>query len=535
MLSYSMGVLLFGGFYDFSVSAIAACVVAEILFHYYKKKPIYQKKRNYILWIPGFLVIWSVLVSFWALDASENVLGILRGITVLLWMYRCFLMEEEEKQRCFEITPYLGASMVTIGLLSLLNDKIASFLWQADRLGGFFQYSNTCALFFFLGIVILVQNDFLRQKVINTIVLALLILGVFLTGSRSVLLLLLGWGIYKALRVKRFRVPVIVLTGICLGISYCYGIMTGSSQNIARIFTLFSSNSTILGRILYAIDALSIAVEYPMGLGYMGYHYIQPAMQTGVYTTMFVHNDFLQLMVDYGFVALAAGLFYLGYQLIKGKQTVQKKEMIIVILIAALADFNLQYMSILMLLVLCLDLGEKDRRKKESEVRENYIFFGIAFAAAVYFTIAFGAFYLGKNSVTLTMFPKYTKAQIEELEMCVDKEKAVFLADEILVHNEYASEAYHVKVYAAAMDGDISSMTEYMGKTLDIRRYDVETYGAYDTLLEELCEIHATEGDTKSVEELMMLKDDLPERLKKLEKETHPLAFKLRDVPRFEW
>ena len=47
MLSYSMGVLLFGGFYDFSVSAIAACVVAEILFHYYKKNcPIHDFLRE---------------------------------------------------------------------------------------------------------------------------------------------------------------------------------------------------------------------------------------------------------------------------------------------------------------------------------------------------------------------------------------------------------------------------------------------------------------------------------------------------------
>lgn len=31
MISYIIGLLLFGGFYDFSVSATAVCVVAEIL------------------------------------------------------------------------------------------------------------------------------------------------------------------------------------------------------------------------------------------------------------------------------------------------------------------------------------------------------------------------------------------------------------------------------------------------------------------------------------------------------------------------
>lgn len=550
MISYIMGILLFGGFYDFSISATAVCVVAEILFHYYKKKPVYQKKKNCILWIPVLLVIWSAIVSFWALDVSENILGILRGVVILLWMYRCFLMEEDEKQRCFDITPYLGAGMVLIGLISLIHEGLASHFWQARRLGGFFQYSNTCALFFLLGIVILVQKIHVKEKVspeksgisvrgifdrtnvMTAAVLALLVAGVFLTGSRSVLLLLLVWGAYQSLKVKKMRIPFAAAVLVCLGAAYFYGRIAGDAQNIARIFTLFRSNSTILGRVLYNIDALSIAKSHPFGLGYMGYYYIQPAVQTGVYTTRFVHNDILQLLVDYGFAALAAGVFYLGYQLIKGKQSTQKKELLTLILAASLVDFHLQYMSMFMFLVLCLDLGEKDRLKKQKELRENYIFCGAACAVFAYFTIAFGAHYMGNNDITLALFPGHTQAQVEELNACTDKEQAVLLADEILSHNEYVSEAYHVKVYAAAMDGEFAHAMEYMDKSLAIRRYDVEIYRAYDELLGDMVELC---DDKENKVRLKEYKEGLQERLAGLEGETHPIAFKLRDIPVFEW
>jgi len=553
VISYIVGILLFGGFYDFSVSATAVCVVAEILAHYVKKKPVYRKKGNYILWIPSMAVGWSILVSLWALDMSENVLGIMRGVTLLLWMYRCFLMSEEEKRRCFSVTPHLGAGMVVVGLLSLLNEKTTSFFWQAERFGGIFQYSNTCALFLFVGIVVLVQQIQAQNKEIyketglfskgifnwpymkKILVLAVLVLGIFLTGSRSVLLLLLVWGTYQALRVKRFRIPFVVVAGISLIFAYGYGIITGSSQNIARIFTLFSANSTILGRCLYYIDALSMAVKYPFGLGYMGYYYMQPVMQTGVYTTRFVHNDFIQLLVDYGFLALVAVLVYLGYQLIKGKQGRQKKELLILICVAALADFHLQYMSILMFFVLCLDLGEQNGLRKQKELRENYIFCGIGLAVSVYLTVAFGCHYMGKDDLALAMLPNYTQAQIEELTVCTDKERALLLADEILEHNVYVSEAYHSKVYAAAMSGDVEALKRYMDQSLAIRRYDVETYKAYDGLLADMIIACNEVGRMEEIAALEEYKNLLPQKLAGLEETTHPIAYKLRDVPVFTW
>ena len=147
MISFVMSLVLLGGFYDWNVTMTGICILIEILLFYQKKKPIYQRKKNYIMWLPMVLLVWMVIVSFWALDTSENILGILRGIVLLLWMYLCFQMEEKEKERIFHLIPVSGALMVCMGIFSLAEEHLKAYFWQARRFGGCFQYPNTCALF----------------------------------------------------------------------------------------------------------------------------------------------------------------------------------------------------------------------------------------------------------------------------------------------------------------------------------------------------------------------------------------------------
>ena len=226
---------------------------------------------------------------------------------------------------------------------------------------------------------------------------------------------------------------------------------------------------------------------------------------------------------------------YLGWQLLKGKQNAWKKELLIIVLIASLMDFHLQYMSIIMLLVLCLDLGERDKMKKQKELKENYLFCAVAIGIFGYLTVAFLAHYLGNQELTLVLFPKYTQAQIQQLNACKDKDEAVVIADTILDHNEYVSDAYHTKVYASAMEGDYMKVIECMEQSLAIKRYDVATYQAYNELLEELIFAYGNMGVHEPVEKLTEYKEKLPQKLAALEEKTHPIAFELRDKPVFKW
>jgi len=534
-----VAIVLVGGFFDWGVAAIGAIIVGEIVLFYRKEKPVYKKKRTIFTCIPLIFLILMLLSSLWAVDATMNLFGVIRGIVILLWMYLCFQMEETEGIRILDMIPYIGAVMVVIGIISQIHQSFSSLFWQARRFGGFFQYANTCALFLMLGVVILVQRMFQgkrrnKEKIKICFLLFLLITGIFLTGSRSIVLIFLVWGIYKAFTVKRLRLPIVIVTFLCVTVAYIYGMAAGDRQNIARIFTLGSTNSTILGRLLYYVDGLSMVKERPLGLGYMGYYYMQPAVQTGVYTTRFIHNDFLQVLVDYGIIACMMAVIYLVYQLIKGRQGKDKKELLVIILLASLVDFHMQYMSVFMIAVLCFDLGTKEKVRKRRDLRENYVFCVVAIVFFSYILIACLAFQMKKYELALQLIPGYTEAQTQYLGECADKEEAVLIADNILARNEYIAEAYHTKMYAALMDGDFDTALYCMDSTLAIRRYDVERYKMYDELLDEMILISEKEMPNEA-ERLRLYKNELPKRLAMLEKSTHPIAFELRDRPVFSW
>ena len=167
MISFIVSLILLGGFYDWNVSITGICILIEILVLYCKKKPIYKKKKNYFMWIPAITFLWMIAGTFWSLDYAENLLGILRGGVILFWVYLCFQMEESEKQKIFAIIPYLGAIMVGVGIVSLVNENLAVHFWQARRFGGFFQYANTCALFLMIGLIFQIEQ-LLREKKLNS-------------------------------------------------------------------------------------------------------------------------------------------------------------------------------------------------------------------------------------------------------------------------------------------------------------------------------------------------------------------------------
>jgi len=539
MLSFLICLLSFGGFYDFSAAFTGIGIVIN-LFLIYKKNTVYKKKYAPVMFLPSGLFVWAIAVSFWAIDPAENFLGIFRGAVLLLWMYECFLMTEEQKKRLLFLIPYLGSGMTVLGLCSLISEKTAGFFWQARRLGGLFQYPNTYALFLTAGIIILVQQSAKNcqnktEKYGTMINLILLLLGILLSGSRSMLLLLFAWGVYKALKVKKLRIPVLTCGLAVVLVAGGYVLLFRDKQNVGRIFSLLEANSTLYGRLLYYADAGEMIFQNPFGLGYLGYHYLQPAVQSGIYTTRFVHNDWLQLLLDYGMVGGLMSGAYVVWQFVKGHQEAWKKELAAIILLASLVDFHLQYLVMMMLLLLCFDMGSEKEVLKHKQKTENLIFLGGLLSVFVYFAIPFLAQYTGNAKVAVAFFEPYTQAQVSVMNTCTEKTEAVLWADKILAHNSFILEARQVKVYGAVMDGDALGIIQNMDMALQIAKYDTALYKQYDGMLAELVERNLEAGLEAGANKLENFRKTLPERLLELQETTHPLAFKIRDIPTFSW
>lgn len=544
---FVLGCVLFfsAGFYEYSVMLFGVLTVMLLAFRYCSGRSFYiiRTKRLYSgLNIPFAVFAFSIIAVLWALDKVMAAVGVARSLPLLVFMYYCFQIEDDEKDRMLRMLPVFGLFMVTIGLISLFSVTFKDRFWQADRFGGFFQYSNSCALFLLICIVVHVRHILVFPKIedkrkffIWCFELMLLIIGFLLTGSRSVFILGIIYGIFssvKNIRIRRVFLPILIFGLACLGV---ISFITGNTQNVGRIFTVLRYSSTFWGRILYYKDGFKILFKYPFGLGYMGYYYVEPVYQNGMYTTRFIHNELLQAALDLSVISAILILVYIVFQFLKGRQTEEKKEILALILLASLFDFHLQFYFIMIIAVLCLDLGrgEDAKRMNSKTIKENIVLFSVVAVGFVYLLIPFIAIRVADYKTSLSFLPHYTPAEEEVLKNAEDVESAERIAKELISHNKYAFDAYRYLAYAEVMNGKYDSAVAYLDKFIAIKRYDKESYLEYDGLLDDM--LSDPQNPPETIQMLNSKKDSLPLVLKKLQSTTDPLSYRLKDSMDFSW
>ena len=489
-----------------------------------------------------FYLVIVVIVSFWAIDRSRNLEGIINAIVVLEWAVYCSLAESKEKDELVDIIPITAAVLIVVSMAALAFPNLSSYLWQADRLGGLFQYSNTCALYLLIGLIIEVERG-RTGKYLHYGIIAILMLGIMLTGSRTVAIIMIGWAVYKFVTSASNR-KAIAITGIIMAVAVAFSsVLLNNTQNFGRLATIMEYNSTFWGRLLYDIDGVRMLASHPFGMGYMGYYYVQGGAQTGVYTTMFVHNDILQMGLDYGIIPMLLLVAFTVNQIIKGKNDRLSKALIIIIMLASLADFHLQYPSIVMVLVLCFDLdcelpfldriGRKTTDKKGKVDNTIAILVsGLLFIASAYMLIAFRAVASENISVAGKMLGKNTQVLESVLDRVSSAEETEAIVKDILKVNKYSSKAWRYQAYVDTAKGDYDSAIDCIDKALSLNKYNVDMYKAFDALL---LDMYAATDDEAMSDRILAARDALPKRLAELEKDTSSLAYRLKDKPEFAY
>ncbi len=564
-------ILLFtGGFYDYSAMVLGALLAVAAFCALCGKKQI----RHYIS-MPIIFVLWQIPVSIWAIDRYQALAGFLRLSPLIIWIWLCAQSETVDRDRVMNFIPYSGAVMTIIGVVSYITGIFKDRIWMADRFGGTFQYANTCALYLLLGII-LITTSLLEGShgIVLKVTLAILIVGLLLTGCRSVLILAIAWGIYKSVREKSMRLPFVIIAVVSAALGGLYAFVTGNMQNIGRIFTSLSHGSTFFGRLLYMKDGLKIIAKFPQGLGYNGYYYVQPLYQNGVYDVRFVHNDYLQAALDVGLIPALLLVIWLILMIVKGRAVRRYRELLAVLLVSSLFDLHMQFELIPMIAILCFDISgdiaastgaSAGKRKKTDhsgkpnklidlfmgqsvgkyaniQKTEGKVIYGLIFAAYVVVTIPFAAYRLKDYDLMLKFFPHDTEAEIRILAETEDVDRARSTAIDVINHNIYIPAAYRNLAFMAVMDNDPEAALNNMDEVIKINRYRLKDYELYDTILDGV-QTGILRGQTpldeeKSAELLERIertKEELPQRLEALKETTDPLAYKLRDVPVFSW
>ena len=521
----AVSVFCFGGFYDWTAALLGAAVSVIAILKITKtgKALVIKEKWIWLVLIQLFCLFVSMLT---AVDRGMNFVGIIRVYPVIAWLFLSMQYSAEERKTALDALPHMGCATVAIGLVSLAVPGLSEWFWAAERLGGFFQYSNTCAVFFLLGMLFLKEKNTKSAKIQWSI----LFWGILLTGSRTVMILLVVVLIAELLdrkvdKSKRLFIAVNVGSAVLAAVLMV--IMTGSYQNLARLATVFTTNSTFWGRLLYWKDAIGLIVRTPLGLGWQGYYYIQPAIQTGVYTTMYVHNDLLQAFLDGGWIA---GIAF-GTLMIWQIKNSSYQLMLSALFLHSMVDINFQYTAIWFVAILLFDFGDEIVPLKKEKRLEYRIYLAIAGIIAAYFVIPFGAEYFDRYDLASYFYPGYTQAKEAVLSGTGNAEEAVRLADDILEQNEYSTIAYDAKALAAYAKGDVEGFAKNKENVLRIARYDISHYRDYAYLLLQMENFAQEQGDEMTAKYCRKKYAEITKLLKNVEEETSTLAWKLRDQP----
>ncbi len=520
-----------GLFFEY-LSCIASIIFSLYLFFLHKKKTL----RIYSG--PTSIALLSVIASFllspiWSVDKGMSVIGAFKFMPVLLFAIILMQYEKEDTDKLLDIIPLCGVIMTALSFILQFIPALHDFFVVNERLAGFFQYPNTFGFFLLLGFVITAMKSTLDIKSIS--ILAVLTFGILQSGSRfvfGVFIVAIIAIIFTHENKKKILVPLSGLFVVVVFVAV-YSVISGDYSNIGRFLTISLNSSTFVGRLIYYKDALLEIIKHPLGLGYMGYYYTQGSFQSAVYSVMFVHNEFLQLLLDAGWIP--AGLCFYAFikSAILNKNDKTKLILMLVFALHFMVDFDGQFVSILFILMLLMDI----RAGKKYELKNNFaVIASTAVISLLCVFIGLSCFsqHINNPDLALKFYPLNTTAKIDLLMQADTPEEMDELAESILKQNKSVSIAYSAKAKAAFSQGDFATLIENKLRAIELAQYSIEEYKDFDYMLAIGTDLYRKAGDRESAAYCMELRNNIPDMLEALKEKTSPLAYKIDDKPVFE-
>lgn len=524
-----VALVLSGGFNEF-ISCTISVIVSLLLTIKIAKNRCFTIRVNIVSISVGALALGYLISTFYAIDSGMAFLGFLKFMPVLLYML--LLMQNDDlREIIIAKLPYFALVLGLISFVLMFIPIAKDYFVVADRLAGFFQYPNSFAMFLLIGeLVILLKEKYRLTDVLLAISLLLLLL---LTGSRMVFVLAVFSNVLMLFfkKGKKYKIIIVALVAlITLCIILFFSILK-ENDILARYFSISLNESTFIGRLLYYIDALPVILKHPFGLGYMGYYYIQQSIQTGVYSVKYIHNDFLQIMLDVGWVPCV--LFILGIvKSIFSKTSSTGKRIILITFCAhCLFDFDLQFTAMFFILLLFLDFDSG----KKAVLKKNCLFIVLMIVLSgllsLYFAIALSLSYFNNYKASDAMYPFNTQNKISLLLTEDDIEIQNSISDNIISHNEYVQIAYSAKARYAYSQGDFENLIKYKNKIFQIAPFSYEEYEEYCYMLIQGIYLYQQIGDDYSAEICIQEIIDTADKLNGLEGKLSEFGKKIADQP----
>ncbi len=522
-----------GGFHTFISAAISIFLFVYLL--------ILKNKQNKILF---FVNIYSVSVAvlclfyfstlFWAVDKLSAIYGFIKFLPLLL-LILCLMQTDCEKARedVLSIIPACAVLMTVVSAILMQIPALKTYFSVAGRLAGFFQYPNTFALFLLVAIIIC-GLDKKEKLTVRLIAIGILLFGIIYSGSRTAMLI--AFPVFVLLVImqknKKFTISVsLVFVGL-IAMALGYALIKNDFSVFGRFTQISLKSSTFLGRILYNKDALKLVAKYPFGMGYLGYNYLNQTVQTGVYTVRFVHNDWLGMLLDCGFIPFVLFVFSVVRFFFEKNENPLNKIIVAVISFHSLLDFDFQFVSIFLLFVMVLPVnkGEEKELNRSSVITVSALLTAFSLYIGSISFLCYSKCYKAANDIS---FLNNTEALMGLLSSEEDNKRSAEIADKILESNPYVAAAYNAKALAAFEEGDFATVIANKEKALDCEPYNIDSYNEYAYMLLVGRNLYIENGDNNSAEYCRKYIRGIESRLQTLKENTDKIAFMIKDKPEF--
>ena len=207
--------------------------------------------------------------------------------------------------------------LMAFGMLGILG--ISPIDGMVTNLGGrlqsFFQYANTTALAMGIGAFYATEKFRNTKKWLHLIMAGLFFGALVLTLSRvSFVVFILCYLLY-VFQFVRLKIKLLLLGGFGVFMT----VLVATSSRIAQI-SIFAP--TLVERYISYFDALHMLRQSPFGVGLGNWQFLQFYYQSAPYDVLYIHNAYLQMALDGGFLALLVFIMAVGLSFIKAKKGV---------------------------------------------------------------------------------------------------------------------------------------------------------------------------------------------------------------------
>lgn len=477
---FMLSMLTVGLFYEWTSCIFCVFLIFWFLAFIKEKKEIHFK-LNFTAFAIFLLCFAYLLSAIWAIDFGMAIIGFLKFFPVLLFLV-CMMQLTDGSVLFKKYFPFFVFGMVLLSLLFMHLPFGKAYFSVAGRLAGFFQYPNTFAIVILTAELLLLSNK--CKYYIKLPMIFGLLVGLLYTGSRTVMALgfiaNLILFFYQSKKNKKM-----LLISFLLFFFFVIFALFLAFQRITpfdRVLSFTWKESTFIGRLLYYQDAFPIILKHPFGMGYEGYYYTQPSFQTGIYSVKYIHNDILQVALDVGI--LPAIIFVISIIKAMLNKGVSFTDRIIIgtLFFHLQLDFDLQFVSVFLLLIIFMNIGGTDR-KVQMNIK---LFVGEMLILAtffLYFSVALGLYSCGKFEIADHLFPANTDNKIQLLLQTDDINETEEIANDILKRNSYVSVAYSAKARAAYAKGDFATAIKYKKLVFEYAPFSYDEYQEYCYML----------------------------------------------------